>query len=43
MAKFPGIAIVFRTEWSLSRERGVKHAEDALVANPRPESNLYVE
>jgi ABC-type sugar transport system substrate-binding protein len=34
MAKFPGIAIVFRTEGPLSRERGVKHAEDALVANP---------
>src|SRR5256885_4860956 len=33
MAKFPGIAIVFRTEGPLSRERGVKHAEDALVAN----------
>src|SRR5947209_1661512 len=34
MAKFPGIGIVFRTEGPLSRERGVKHAEDALVANP---------
>ena len=34
MAKFPGITIVFRTEGPLSRERGVKHAEDALVANP---------
>src|SRR5215472_2729374 len=34
MARFPGIAIVFRTEGPLSRERGVKHAEDALAANP---------
>ncbi len=34
MAKFPGITIAFRTEGPLSRERGVKHAEDALVANP---------
>jgi len=34
MAKFPGIKIVFRTEGPLSRERGVKHAEDAMVANP---------
>src|SRR6516225_2353390 len=34
MAKFPGIKIVFRTEGLLSRERGVKHAEDAMVANP---------
>src|SRR5438046_895757 len=32
MAKFPGIKIVFRTEGPLTRERGVKHAEDALVA-----------
>src|SRR6516162_4612237 len=34
MAKHPGIKIVFRTEGLLSRERGVKHAEDAMVANP---------
>jgi ribose transport system substrate-binding protein len=34
MAKYPGIKIVFRTEGALTRERGVKQAEDALVANP---------
>jgi ribose transport system substrate-binding protein len=34
MAKHPGIKVVFRTEGALTRERGVKHAEDALVANP---------
>src|SRR5689334_14918873 len=34
MAKHPGIKIVFRTEGALTRERGVKHAEDALAANP---------
>jgi ribose transport system substrate-binding protein len=34
MAKHPGIKIVFRTEGALSRERGVRHAEDALAANP---------
>src|SRR5215831_6014965 len=34
MAKYPGISIVFRADWPLTRERGVKHAEDALVANP---------
>jgi ribose transport system substrate-binding protein len=34
IAKFPDIKIVFRSEGPLSRERGVKHAEDALVANP---------
>jgi ribose transport system substrate-binding protein len=34
MAKHPGIKIVFRTEGTLTRERGVKHAEDALAANP---------
>src|SRR5262249_43006794 len=34
MARYAGIKIVFRTEGPLSRERGVKHAEDALVANP---------
>jgi ABC-type sugar transport system substrate-binding protein len=34
MAKHPGIKVVFRTEGALTRERGVKHAEDALAANP---------
>lgn len=34
MAKFPKIQIVFRTDGPLTRERGVKQAEDALVANP---------
>src|SRR5215813_6927191 len=34
MAKHSGIKIVFRTEGALTRERGVKHAEDALAANP---------
>ena len=34
MATHPGISIVFKTEGSLARERGVKDAEDALVANP---------
>jgi ribose transport system substrate-binding protein len=34
MAKHPGIQIVFKTDGPLTRERGVKHAEDALVANP---------
>jgi ribose transport system substrate-binding protein len=34
MAKFPGIRIAFRTDGPLSRERGVKHGEDALAANP---------
>jgi ABC-type sugar transport system substrate-binding protein len=34
MAKYPNIQIVFRTDGPLTRERGVKHAEDALVANP---------
>ncbi|HML11782.1 MAG TPA: substrate-binding domain-containing protein [Xanthobacteraceae bacterium] len=34
MAKHPGIKIVFRSEGALTRERGVKHAEDALAANP---------
>jgi len=34
MAKHAGIKIVFRTEGALTRERGVKHAEDALAANP---------
>src|SRR5207237_4205757 len=34
MAKFPDVKIVFRTDGALTRERGLKHAEDALVANP---------
>jgi len=34
MAKYPDIKIVFRTDGPLTRERGVKHAEDALVAHP---------
>lgn len=34
MAKYPNIKIVFRTDGPLTRERGVRHAEDALVANP---------
>ena len=34
MAKYPDIQIVFRTDGPLTRERGVKHAEDALVAHP---------
>src|SRR5438445_9073343 len=34
MAKHPDIRIVFKTDGPLTRERGVKHAEDALVANP---------
>jgi ribose transport system substrate-binding protein len=34
MAKYPGIQIVFRADGPLTRERGLKQAEDALVANP---------
>ena len=34
MAKYPGIQIVFRSDGPLTRERGVKQAEDVLVANP---------
>ena len=34
MAKYPGIQIVFRGDGPLTRERGVKQAEDVLVANP---------
>jgi ABC-type sugar transport system substrate-binding protein len=34
MAKHPGIQIVFRADGPLTRERGVKQAEDVLVANP---------
>ena len=34
MARYPGVAIVGKTEGPLTRERGLKNAEDALVANP---------
>jgi ribose transport system substrate-binding protein len=34
MAKYPNIKIVFKTDGPLTRERGVRQAEDALVANP---------
>jgi ABC-type sugar transport system substrate-binding protein len=34
MAKYPDIKIVFKTDGPLTRERGVKQTEDALVANP---------
>ncbi len=34
MAKHPDITIAARTEGPLTRERGVKNAEDMLVANP---------
>src|ERR1700737_4748354 len=34
MARYPDIAIVFRGDGPLTRERGVKQAEDVLVANP---------
>jgi ribose transport system substrate-binding protein len=34
MARYPKIQIVFRADGPLTRERGVKQAEDALVANP---------
>jgi ribose transport system substrate-binding protein len=34
MAKYPKIQSVFRADGPLTRERGVKQAEDALVANP---------
>jgi len=34
MSKYPDIQIVFKTDGPLTRERGLKNAEDALVANP---------
>jgi ribose transport system substrate-binding protein len=34
MAQHPDIKIVFRSDGPLTRERGVKQTEDALVANP---------
>lgn len=34
MAKHPGIKVVFKHEMLLTRENGLKYAEDALVAHP---------
>src|SRR5271156_1977732 len=34
MAKYPEVEIVFKTDGPLTRERGLKNAEDALVAQP---------
>lgn len=34
MAKYPDIKIVFKSDGPLTRERGLRQAEDALVANP---------
>src|SRR5476649_2634669 len=34
MAKYPKIQIVVRNDGPLTRERGLKNAEDALVAHP---------
>jgi ribose transport system substrate-binding protein len=34
MAKYPDIKIAFKNDGPLTRERGLKNAEDALVANP---------
>ena len=34
MAKYPDIQIVFKTDGPLTRERGLKNTEDALVGNP---------
>jgi len=34
MAKYPDIQIVFKTDGPLTRERGLKNTEDALVAHP---------
>jgi ABC-type sugar transport system substrate-binding protein len=34
IAKYPKIQIVFRADGPLTRERGAKQTEDALVANP---------
>src|ERR1700719_1450242 len=34
MAKYPDIQIVFKSDGPLTRERGLKNTEDALVANP---------
>ena len=34
MAKYPDIQIAFKSDGPLTRERGLKNSEDALVANP---------
>jgi ribose transport system substrate-binding protein len=34
MAKYPNVKIAFRADGPLTRERGLKQAEDAMVANP---------
>ena len=34
MAKYPDIQIVFKTDGPLTRERGLKNTDDALVAHP---------
>ncbi len=34
MAKYSNIKVVFKSDGPLTRERGIKNAEDALVANP---------
>ena len=34
MSKFPKIQIAFRSDGALTRERGLKQAEDAMTANP---------
>jgi ribose transport system substrate-binding protein len=34
LAKYPDIKVVFKADGPLTRERGVKQTEDALVANP---------
>lgn len=34
MAKYPNIKVVLKSDGPLTRERGIKNAEDALVANP---------
>ena len=34
IAKYPGIQVVFRNDGPLTRERGVKQAEDVMVAHP---------
>ncbi len=34
MSKYPNVKVVFKSDGPLTRERGIKNAEDALVANP---------
>jgi ribose transport system substrate-binding protein len=34
ISKYPGIQVVFRNDGPLTRERGVKQAEDVMVAHP---------